>query len=856
MNQKERDRLAVFRRVEERPMTLKEAADRLGLSYRQTRRQHKRYREVGDAGLASWAAGGPGNNRRAADGRRERAVEPEDTSTSVATAPAGVWTSPVDANTMPFPLFAGGVGMQLMTWPLARLGSRFGLLFEPDRRRVMHAALGRFLDEPLDLAVGLIEPDGTERVLPFTEHGQAFYATEQFERINSITYRGHSETCGLRFELNLHSPFYPRDERLCTMPAFYVELRVAPAPRIRLRRFRRTPDRVRLFLRLRRPNTRIEATEGRIDMRYDVPLRPRYEQACGSGRFMGGASAEPAGAEPPLAHVVERLHSLNEGATPVDDEHGGRGLTLELPVTEEGSGIKWRLVWAAHTADPVLDVRGTPARLRYLRHWDGIDAVMDEAIRTRDDNLAHSRRFEKMLEQAPLNRARWHLLVLAFQSYLSNTFWCDRDGNGGGDGRGGEVFSVWEGNLMYHNTLDVAYNFSMFYLALWPDLLRLSLDQWAEHGQEHAPSGGFILHHDMGCGLNMDGPAYSHPLPVEENSNFLLLLQAYAHWAGDTAIIRRHAAIVRRLAAYLLWCDTDGSGFPSEGVANTLEDGSVAVQLARKQTYLAVKRTAALDAAADLLFRAGENDLAEQCRDAATDATPRIERRAWLADHYAVCVDRDAQGLYDTWSGEPMPLGQLDGWDDYSIYTTNGLLLPAMTAQPFAFDRDRLRLDVTGAHRESARAYGCGHTSSARSAVWISQNLWRDHTARYLHAELWPLDERYWDLMAFSNTHDQSFGYIDTYIGNELAFNPRGAVAFGAFLAGPRLVIDRLDEDVFVVNPDRNRPQRWPLLPLADWAAGKIPICVVSADGQIHIEGEIEPVKVLGHAPVETDTIG
>ena len=50
--------------------------------------------------------------------------------------------------------------MQLMTWPMGRLGSRFALLFEPARRRVLHSAVGRFLDRPLDLAVGLVEPGG------------------------------------------------------------------------------------------------------------------------------------------------------------------------------------------------------------------------------------------------------------------------------------------------------------------------------------------------------------------------------------------------------------------------------------------------------------------------------------------------------------------------------------------------------------------------------------------------------------------------------------------------------------------------------------------------------------------------
>ena len=74
-------------------------------------------------------------------------------------------------------------------------------------------------------------------------------------------------------------------------------------------------------------------------------------------------------------------------------------------------------------------------------------------------------------------------------------------------------------------------------------------------------------------------------------------------------------------------------------------------------------------------------------------------------------------------------------------------------------------------------------------------------------------------------------------------FNPRGVVSFGYLLAGPRMMIDRLDQEYFAVDPQRNRPDRWPLLPLADWAAGKIPICVTHEDGRVTIEGEIEPVE-------------
>jgi len=738
--------------------------------------------------------------------------------------------------------------MQMMSWQLARLGSRFGLLFEPYHRRVMHSALGRFLDEPLDLAVGLIEPDGTERVLPLTPDGELLYGCEQFERINSITFRGHSETAGLRFELNIHSPFYPRDEALCMLPAFYVELRVTDAHRVRRRRVKKIPDKVRVFLRIQRPNTQVDVVDNRIDMRYQVKLDPRYDAACGNDTQLSSTDNIPADQSVPTVEVLERIVSLNEDVTACTGARGGAGLTLEMPVTEEGSGTKWRLVWAAHVADPVLEIDHQPAHFRYLEHWDTLDDVLRLAIERRDDNLARSRRFEKVIEQAPLNRSQWHLMVMAFHSYLSNTYWCTR-----ADGR--EWFSVIEGTSMFHGTVDVEYNLAMFYFALWPRLLTLILDQWTEHMVAHEASGGLILNHDMGRGFHVNGQAYDHSMPVEENANFLLLLQAYSHWTGDLAPLKKHAEVIAPMADYLLWTDRDNSGFPSEGTANTL-DGSVAVQFARKQTYLAIKRIAALDAAADLLDRVDQRDAAERFRTTAAEDVPKIEKAAWLNDHYAVCLDRDTRGLIDTWSGEPLPIKGLVGWDDYSIYTTNALLLPIMIAQPLAFDADRLSTDMFNAQREALRPYGCGHTSSDTTNIWISSNLWRDFVGRYLHVHLTEIDTRYWDLLTYSNTNGNSFGFIDTYIGNELAFYPRGATAFGYFLAGPRMQIDRLDGEYFSVNPPRHRVMRWPLLPLADWNAGKIPVCVVDHEGRATIEGEIEPVKILGHEPETDDIIG
>src|ERR1051326_6703361 len=61
MSQRERERLKLFERVKRHELSLREAAEICGLSYRQTRRLFKRYREVGDRGLLHQGRGRPSN---------------------------------------------------------------------------------------------------------------------------------------------------------------------------------------------------------------------------------------------------------------------------------------------------------------------------------------------------------------------------------------------------------------------------------------------------------------------------------------------------------------------------------------------------------------------------------------------------------------------------------------------------------------------------------------------------------------------------------------------------------------------------------------------------------------------------
>ncbi|MEX0774468.1 MAG: DUF4965 domain-containing protein [Phycisphaeraceae bacterium] len=750
-----------------------------------------------------------------------------------------------------------------MTWTMARLGSRFSLMFEPYRRCVMHSAMGRLLDEPVDLMVGLVEPDGTERVLPFTTRGTPLYNCEQFDRINSITYRGYSEKYRLRFEFNVHSVFYPQNEQLCMMPAFYLEMRVNPVDRVRwIKPQGEQPDKVKMFIRLTRPGTSISASAGEAaggSASVPGPTGPRLDLSY-TGRLSAATEhpKDPVAGDGALRSVTvrERIVSLNPDARPDAD---GQGLTLELPVSEEGSGIKWRLVWGAHVAEPMLELtnpkrnggKPTLGKFRYVQYWRDLDALMTEAVTGRDDLLAHSRRMEKVFDQMPLNGAQRHLLHQSYQAYLNNTFWCDL-------ADGSEWFSVWEGTCLFHSTIDVEYNVCLFYLTLWPRLLALQLDQWPLVEKPHPASGGGILSHDIGVGVHTGKQAYPHDMPVEENSNYLLMLQAYAHWTGDASLIKPHADLIERLVKYLIWTDRDDSGFPSEGVANTIDDASPATQYARRQTYLAIKRVAALHAAADLLERADRSELAQKCVGVAGTAAASIQRLAWLGDHFAVCIDQTTEDMVDVWSGKPLPYRELTGWDGYSIYTANGLLLPLLIDRPCPLDVEKLRADLTNATREAQGRYGCGHTSFEVDNVWVSQNLWRDHLGRYLDARLPMMAHHYWDLQVMSNTHDQSHGFIDTYVNNNLAFYPRGITCLGWALAEPRLVIDRLAAggERITVEPDTHWPQRWPLLALADWKAGKVPVCVVDAKGNVTIEGQIDPVVIRSGKPEGAGLIG
>ncbi len=711
---------------------------------------------------------------------------------------------------------------------LAKLGSRCAINFRPNRGDIRVSALGRFLDYTADLAIGVRTESGVERALPFTKDAPHFEYVEQELTMNSITFRARSVAAGCLMEVTFTSPFYPRDVPLCTAPFFYIDVRIS-AIKDMVHWDRVTGDDVAkgaFFLRLKR---------GPMDCRHDAEdLTWTYRVPLQGAKDVERSYQPPEDASAPTAACTERI-ALVGG----EGEVGADG--FECPFDAAAGPIELRLIWAAHVSDPVLEAGGEPTTFKYNEFLSDVGAVVSFAQSEEQRLRRRSALFDSLFAESSLAKGHRDFVAYTFQSYLSNTWWTRKPD-------GSDWFSVWEGICMYNSTIDVEYNLGLVYFALWPELLELTFQEWEQH--EQPAEVGSFLSHDMGEGCVANGQSYPHHMEVEENTNFLLMLHAHWRWTGCDAAIERHTALMKRLVAYLEAADKTGNGFPNIGTANTIDDASPAVQYSNEQTYLGVKCLCAFEVTAHVADHLGDADLAERCRRRARLIRETLDAEAWLGDHYVVCIDKDASGVKDAWTGEEIGPGELPGWDAYSLYTSNGMLYPLMAGADLPMDADRVRQDMLSATRASLIEYGCTHSSADRSNIWISQNLWRDFTGAYLGIDYLDMATRYWDFLKFENARPEGRCFIDTYIANNLCYYPRGITSIGVLMAALGMQLDRAAGKLRLA-PVRV-PCRLPLTALADWENEEIPwvecsiedgrvICRVHGDLPEDVELDMPP---------------
>lgn len=695
---------------------------------------------------------------------------------------------------------------------LATLGSRLSIVFDPVQHRILYPRYGRFEDLPFDLAIGVKLKGGKALSLPFTTRCDHFEFVEQTIGMNSIAFRGYSPDMGLRLVAEFVSPFYPRDARLSTAPVFYVDLHVEKLTHYRWRKL---------------------ATLGEVAGEVFVELVADGIDFNANARTLEFAfeSTPRVGWQPEVGKAPKRIEAIesNDFIVPLVGPgrlraHIGPGrISAPFDLADAGDSAPLSMAWGTYTEQPVFSLYDGHVPFKYTEFFPTRQALVDYVVGERDVILAKSRFFESQFRNTGLGKSQEDFVAFTFHSFLMNTWWLRNS-------HGDDWFSVWEGSCYYHSTIDVEYNNALVYFALWPELLEMLLNQWAEFEQDgvqclgDAGAGTTYLCHDMGSSNRAGEQHYHHPMEGEENCNYLLL--AHAHWrfTGSDAAVRRHRDVIGRVARFLVACDTTGNGIPDQGVANTIDDASPAIQYGREQTYLGFKTMAALAKTAEMVELWDDEDSARAFRAQAEMARKTLDAEAWLGDHYAVTLNRTTEGMKDCWSGEPLPAGELKGWDAYSIYACNGLLYPMLCGNPCEVRNERFVEDTVSAFSATLREYGCLHSSDSIERTWISQNLWRDFVAGYLGVDMLNNADRYWAYQVTSNCNAPITCFYDT-VGNNLCFYPRGITSIGVFFAACRFTLDRV-RGVCTIRAPR-RPMRLPMLALADWDAARIPTLVV-----------------------------
>jgi len=699
--------------------------------------------------------------------------------------------------------------MQLMCDAVTVLGSRHGVLLNPAKRNAGIIRFDVFEQMPVfQLRAGAVI-GGQTCVFPFCEGDQPFDFYDQRLTPCTMSVIGIHAASALKIQLTIATPFRPRDAEFSTTPVLAISL---SAERIagHFRWVRQTCADKEIELFVEFAGERIAVAPG---------SGPEVDLVFTSHRRVSSDPGKTIEQAVPQRDRLVAVDTTRRGTrfvkTVFPDEPGSEGLTVG---------------WCTH-CEPELEILGQRYPFQYATRFADLDAVADWARTNTLEILGNARRVDGIIEKNNCSSSVNKLFANTLHAWLMDSWWVNRDGR--------DWFSVWEGSCYFHSTVDVEFTQSPFYLAVWPELLKIELDFWPEFSKDGSRTLGergkntLFLSHDAGQFSRAGGQEYTHEMEVEETANYLILSFAYYKRTGDASILYKHAAIIEKYLAFLAACDTTGNGIPDKGVANTIDDASPAVQFGTEQIYLAVKALAAFACGAELLSLLGRSEPIERCRTKAAKIRATIAERGWAEDHFVTLLRKDGI-LKNPWSGVVEEWKEIPGWDAPHIYTVNGLAPLDMVGFSLGLNEAQIRQDLLTATGRCLREYGCVHTDFqnqhladanrvaglagvSRNPGWISMNMLRDIAAFYRGVDLRALADRYWDWQVTTNTQEPKI-FFETFNGNNLCFYPRGVAIWGFFDALAGLVIDRVAGVEKTTLPFAQI--RVPRLDNADWKKG------------------------------------
>ncbi len=676
--------------------------------------------------------------------------------------------------------------MQLMCDALAVTGSRHGILFNPADRKCGIIRFDRFTRLPdFHLRAGVII-EGQEYCLPLAGDAHGFDFVDQ--RITPCTSRfiGIHAASATRLTLTVTVPFRPGDAQFSTAPVMLFNLQIeALGGQFRWTKRSLDLNKAVIFLEWQGES---------------LQLNP-HDQSSLDLEFTSVRGATHAAMEDVWQAREEHLPQ-SDRLLALNGKLTGTRFEQEIDLKQKTAGIE--VCWCTWS-NPVMEVQGRRLPFKYTQQFNGLDAVAAWARENAAAITENAAGIDTLTDRPTLPVSAQRLMAQTLHSWMVNTWWAvdgERD-----------WFSVWEGCCYFHSTVDVEYTQAPFYLVLWPELLRIQLDWWPEFELDgartlgDAGTGTAYLSHDMGAHATANGQIYSHDMPVEEAANYLILAFVYWQRTGDASVIKKHGAALARYAEFLIAADSTGDGIPDQGVANTIDDASPAIQFGRKQVYLAVKTLAALIGSGEMLALLKDDDLAPRCKQQADRIRRTICEKGWAGDHFTTLTEPGGR-IMNPWTGEEEDCTAIPGWDAPHIYTVNGLALMDMVGVDCGLPRERLIRDLQHATRACLREYGCAHSNfrwedhrtldemqglagMAANPGWISMNMLRDIAGFYRGLDFRGMAERYWEWQVATNTHEVSL-FFETFAGNQLRYYPRGVAIWGWLDALEGRVINRV----------------------------------------------------------------
>jgi len=700
---------------------------------------------------------------------------------------------------------------------ISKFGSRLSINFCPQNNCIRISPLGRYYDVEGGMLLGCRVGE-VARALPFSNILPTFSRMHQEITMSTVSFTCEDEDLPCKVIFTFTAPFYPKDEKLTLAPFLYLDVSV---------------------------ENKTDLTQP-VDVYIGLPLLTEFYESLNTTHTMGykfthqfagkdcqlalasfkgnlqGVTFHPSGYRQSFPPRKEPIQKDKEGRIILRPTCSQRftGVIIHLNLAPRSS-LQRNFIIAGYTDAPLLDVKGKLYPFKYTQFFPTIEDVVEYAASARDTILHKTRIYDATVLDASIAQEAKDFIAFSFQSFASNAWWMSKDGK--------DWFSVWEGCCRFHSTVDVEYNYGLWYFQYWPELLGILLDEWPDYIVEFPE--GPVISHDMGWGLEANHMAYPHHMEIEENTNYILLLHQYWKYTGDLNKVKKHFPLVCRLLEFCLNCDTNDNGFPDKGTANTVDQGSPAVQYAKEQTYLAVRILASLEAACEFARALGEEENVPRWREEIKKINKTLAEKAWLGDHYAVCLPHSKEELRDIWTGEPIGEGTIEGWDAYSIYASNGLLYLLRSSTPVECDISRMKEDIINATKKTFRKYGSPH-STIEDNMWVSQNLWRDFVAAYLGVDMLDHIKNYWELEKYINTQKQGC-FTDVYVYNtdgiSLDYYPRGITGIGILYAMAGLSID-VPAKTIKIAPLR-RPLRIPITTLANWEKEQIPWLEVTGKG-------------------------